>query len=105
MYAMRFLDKLKALFSPQSRHDRLQVAVRCSRCGQVVRTQIDLSHDLSVEYGEGAMRFVWRKELVGSGENRCFQRMQVEYRLDADRKVIDRYVQGGSFVDRQAQGE
>lgn len=102
---MRFLDKLKALFSPQPRSNHLQVAVRCRRCGGVVRTQIDLNHDLSVEYGENGMYYRWRKELVGSGQNRCFQRIAVEYSFDGDRNVTDRRVDGGSFVDQQGQGE
>jgi hypothetical protein len=98
---MRFLDKLRALFSPRPRTSRLQVVVCCSRCGNVVRTQIDLDHDLSVEYDEGGMYYRWRKELVGSGENRCFQRIAVEYSFDADRNLTDRRVDGGSFVDQQ----
>lgn len=101
---MRFLDKLRALVSPQTRSTRLDVAVRCSRCGEIVRTQIDLYHDLSVRDGEGT-RYYWRKALVGSGENRCFQRMIVEYELDAGRTVIERRAEGGSFVDQQGQGE
>jgi hypothetical protein len=98
---MRFLDKLRALISPQPRTARLQVAVRCSRCGEVVRTQIDLHHDLSVDYGEAGTRYYCRKELVGSGANRCFQRIAVVYVFGADRNVIDRQVDGGSFVDQQ----
>jgi hypothetical protein len=102
---MRFLEKLKALFSPQPRASRLQVLVRCSRCDEVVRTQIDLRYDLSVDYAAGGLRYRWRKELVGSGKNRCFQRIAVEYTFDADRKVIDRRVDGGTFVGEQEQGE
>jgi hypothetical protein len=101
---MRFLDKLRTLVSPQTRSIRLDVTVRCGRCGEVVRTQINLHHDLSVRYGEGT-RYYWRKGLVGSGGNRCFQRITVEYDFDADRTVIGRRVDGGSFVDQQGQGE
>lgn len=102
---MRLLDKLKALLSPQPRATRLQVAVQCSRCGEVVQTQIDLYHDLSVEYDQDGARYTWRKELVGSGDKRCFQRIAVECTFDAGRNLIDRRVDGGSFVDQWRQGE
>jgi len=98
---MRFLDKLRALFSPQSGSSRLDVAVRCNRCGEVVRTQVDLHNDLSVQYGQGGTYYYWRKGLVGSGQNRCFQQTIVEYTLDADRRVIERRADGGSFVDQE----
>jgi hypothetical protein len=96
---MRFLDKLRAHFSPQRGSSRLDVAVRCNRCGEVVRTQIDLHNDLSVQYGQGSTRHYWRKGLAGSGQNRCFQQIIVEYSFDADRRVIERRAEGGSFVD------
>lgn len=64
-----------------------------------------MRHDLSMEYGEAGMYYYWRKRLVGSGEDRCFRRIAVEYTFDADRNVIDRRVDGGSFVDQQGQGE
>ncbi|HUT20278.1 MAG TPA: hypothetical protein VM366_14070 [Anaerolineae bacterium] len=60
---MRFLDKLRALFSPQSGSSRLDVAVRCNRCGEVVRTQVDLHNDLSVQYGQGGTYYYWRRDL------------------------------------------
>ncbi len=102
---MRLLDKLRALLSPQPRSTRLQVAVRCSRCGEVVRTQIDLDHDLSVAYREDGTYYYWRKGLAGSGGNRCFQRIVAEYTFDTDRSLIGRRIDGGSFVDQQGTGE
>lgn len=98
---MRFLDKLRALFSPQPGSSRLDVAVRCNRCGEVVRTQIDLHSDLSVRHGQGSTHCYWRKGLVGSGQNRCFRQIIVEYTFDADRRVIERRAEGGSFVDQE----
>jgi len=75
---MRFLDKLRALFPPQPGSSRLDVAVRCNRCGEVARTQIDLHSNLSVRYGQGSTHYYWRKGLVGSAQNTCSQQIIVE---------------------------
>jgi hypothetical protein len=98
---MRFLDKLKPLFSPQPSSFRLDVAVRCSRCGEVIRAQIDTRNDVSVQYGQDDPQYFCRKVLMGSGERRCFQQITVEYTFDADRTVIDRRIEGGAFVDQE----
>lgn len=98
---MRFLDKLRPLFPPQPSSSRLDVAVRCNRCGEVIHTQIDTRNDLSAQYGQGGPHYFCRKVLVGSGESRCFQQIAVEYTFDADRKMIGRRIAGGSFVDQE----
>lgn len=98
---MRFLEKLRPLFSPQPSSSRLDVAVRCSRCGEVIHAQIDTRNDLSAQYGQDGPRYSCRKVLMGSGENRCFQQVVVDYTFDADRNVIDRRIEGGSFVDQE----
>jgi len=102
---MRFMDKLKLLFSPQPSSSRFDVAVRCSRCGEVIHAQIDTRNDLSVQYGQDDPRYFCRKVLIGSGEDRCFQQIIVEYTFDADRNVIDRRIEGGSFVDQGQEDE
>jgi hypothetical protein len=98
---MRFLDKLRPLFSPQPGSTRLGVAVRCNRCGEVIHAQIDTHNDLSTQYGQDGPRYFCRKVLMGSGRNRCFQQIVVEYTSDADRSVIDRRIEGGSFLDQE----
>jgi hypothetical protein len=102
---MRFLDRLRRFFSPQPNLPRLDVLVRCNRCGEIIRTQIDLRNDLSVRYEGASTGYYYRKGLVGSGRNRCFQRIVVEYAFDAEKNAIDRSVEGGSFVLQEGQGQ
>jgi hypothetical protein len=98
---MRLIEKLKPLFSPQPSSFHLDVAVRCSRCGEVIHARIDTRNDLSVQYGQRGTHYFCRKVLMGSGGNRCFQQIVIEYTFDADRNVIDRRIEGGSFVDQE----
>ena len=100
---MGFLNKIKKLFSGGAGGGApmLDVVVRCDRCGEIIHGQIHLHNDLSIEY-EGDDRYYYcRKGLVGSGDTRCFQEVVIEYTFDANRKVIDRRIEGGRFVDEE----
>ena len=102
---MGFLDRLKKLFGGAgggTGGPLLDIAVRCHRCGEVIRSQINLRNDLSVEYDGDQVRYYCRKGLVGSGSSRCFQTVVVEYTFDANHNVIDRRIEGGTFVDEGA---
>ena len=101
---MGFLDKLKKFFGNAGGRNALllDVVVRCNRCGEVIRGQIYLRNDLSVEYGGDGIQYFCRKGLVGSGDSYCFQTVVVEYTFDANRNVIDRRIEGGTFIDKGA---
>jgi hypothetical protein len=90
--------KLFALPSPVAANMMI-VTVRCSKCSEVIQTRINLSNDLSVEYGdvEADTRYTCRKVLVG--EARCYQPVEVILTFDQNRKLIDRKVKGGTFVE------
>lgn len=98
---MRIFERLKQLFVSAGTDSLplMPVVVRCSRCGQVIRGQVNLRNDLSVEYDGDRARYFCRKGLSGSGDNRCFQVVEIEYTFDADRRLIKRQIQGGTFVD------
>ena len=99
---MGILDKLKKLFSGGAAGGGaplLDVTVRCDRCGEIIHGQINLHNDLSVQYEGDDQHYYCRKGLVGGKETRCFQEVVVEYTFDAQRKVIDRRIEGGRFVD------
>jgi len=102
---MGLFKKLSDLFSaPEGRPEKRDeasywVAVRCSRCGETLRTRVNLHNDLSIEYGEGGgeTTYFCRKTLIG--DKLCFQRVEVELTFDAKRQLIDRQISGGEFVD------
>ena len=104
---MDFLKKI--IGSPASREssrredkDAYWVAVRCQRCSEVIRARVDLAHDLSADFDGERTSYVCRKVLIG--EQRCFQQIEVVLRFDPQRKLVDRAISGGEFLDEEQMG-
>lgn len=96
---MAFLKKIKRIFDAPARKTPATqiVTVRCNRCGEVISARINLGNDLSrTDDGHG---FVARKTLMGNGENRCFQRVEITLFFDEKHNVLNREIVGGAFVD------
>jgi hypothetical protein len=96
------MNLFKRLFAPAPRQSGRQmdeITVRCQRCGEIITAPLDLRNDLSADYDEntGATSYVCRKLLMG--KQRCFQSIEVTLRFDADKKLIDRQIQGGTVVE------
>lgn len=92
---MGFLDSMKSLLGGGEERDEVAcwVYVRCRRCGEAIKTRIDLSHDLSPR-DEGG--FVVRKTLVG--DRRCFERIEVTLTFDENRQLAEREIMRGDFI-------
>ena len=91
---------LKSLFSgepakPEKRYYAFKV--KCNRCGDIIEGRVDLDNDLSLEYEGDSTFYLVRKGLIGN--NRCFQRIEVEMKFTSERELIERQAQGGKFVD------
>jgi hypothetical protein len=94
------LKKLATLFAVSAPSSQwYSLSVQCNRCSEIIHTQINLSNDLSVEYDEreNVTGYFCRKVLMG--KQRCFQPINVTLTFDAKRKVIDRKIEGGKFVE------
>ena len=97
---MDLLKKLATLFAVSAPSSQgYSISVRCNRCGEIIQAGVNLSNDLSVEYSEDekVTGYFCRKLLMG--KQRCFQQIQVTLTFDAHRKLIDRKIEGGRFVD------
>jgi|SRR5579859_1642208 len=70
--------------------------VRCKRCGEVIQVRINPMNDLSLS-DDGKSRFV-RKTIVGQ---RCYNRIDAEFRYDANRKLLDTEITGGEMVSEK----
>ena len=93
---MKFLQKLFG-GSPASSQKRDYIfSVKCLRCGEIIEGRVDLNNDLSVEYETDGDVYYARKTLMG--ENRCFQRMEVELKFTPSRELLERHITGGEFV-------
>ncbi len=94
---MGFLDRLKGFFAsgPAAEEaDVIFIYVRCDRCKEVIRGRIDRRNELARSNGG----FIWRKELMGTGKNRCFQRIEVILEFDDRREITEQRIYGGKFV-------
>jgi len=100
---MSFLKKIASALSPKGagEGEALWVYVRCDKCGEAIKTRLDLSHDLTPNYSaEGRVTdYVVRKVLIGS--QRCFEPIEVKLTFDPQRRVISREIDGGQFISRE----
>ena len=95
-----YMDFLKKLFggSPAKSQKRYYTfSVKCLRCGEVIEGRVDLDNGLSVEYESNRDVYYARKVLIGN--NKCFQRMEVELKFTSTRELLERYVTSGEFVE------
>ncbi len=100
---MRFLKKLAVALSSQGAGDgdALWVYVRCNRCGERIKTRVDLGHDLTPNYDDAGRvaSYFSRKVLIGSGG--CFTPVEVKLTFDAQRRVSSREIAGGQFISKE----
>ena len=69
-------------------------AVKCGRCGEIIRGQVNVNNDPSLEIDEkGKEYFICRKVLVGN--QHCFQRIEVIFKFNEARRLLDRQISGG----------
>ena len=92
---MGFLDSLKSIFSgsPGGDDAGYWVYVRCHRCGEAIKTRIDLRNDLSPR-DEGG--YLANKTLIGN--RLCFERIEVKLIFDGNRRLVDREITRGQFI-------
>jgi hypothetical protein len=92
---MKFLNKIFP--SAQSSSNFHSFAVKCNRCGEVIEGRVNLNNDLSVEYEGDRTVYYVRKVLMGTGL--CFQQIEVELKFDELRRLIEKHIRGGQFVE------
>jgi hypothetical protein len=92
---MGFFDSLKSLFggggAPQD--EAYWIYVRCRRCGEVIKTRLDLLNSLTLN-DEGG--YTASKTLVGN--RLCFERIEVTLTFDENRRLINREILRGDFI-------
>ena len=94
------LSRIKAFLLGENEggRDVYRTIVRCSRCGEEIPVRVDLRRELTPRYGEGEGAYYVHKGVMGSGENRCFQTIELRLTFDAQKRVISREISGGEFV-------
>jgi hypothetical protein len=98
---MSIIDQIKSLFrSEQGGSAGLHFAVKCSRCGEVIRVRADRRFDLEQDFDPGGsdtvQGYVLRKEVLG---NRCQQLLRLTVHYNSAYHEVERELEGGEFVD------
>ena len=93
---MGIFQKLFGSLSPKPEQRYYTFTVKCRRCGEIIEGRVDLNNDLSIEYEAGHDVYIGRKVLMG--DNKCFQRIEVDLKFTSTRELIDQQVKGGEFV-------
>ena len=93
---MNFLKKIFPVPSG-SASSSYSFAVKCDRCGEVIESRVNLNNDLSVDYEGGRDVYFVRKVLMGTGL--CFQQIEVEMKFDGPRRLLEKHITGGRFVE------
>ena len=97
---MSFLKKLFGDISAKPEKHYYTFKVKCNRCGEIIEGRVDLDNDLSAEFeSDKRTTYISRKGLIGSGENHCFQQINVELKFSSTKAVTDEQIQGGTFVE------
>ena len=100
---MSFFRKIASVLSPKGagEGDLLWVYVRCDKCGETIKTRLDLRHDLTPNYSaEGrVINYFLRKVLIGS--QRCFEPIEVKLTFDPQRRPTSREITGGQFMSKE----
>jgi hypothetical protein len=97
---MKFLRRFSRLFtgSGEGNRDRsLWIAVQCARCGEVIRTRVDLGNDLTAEFGDGEREAAYFCRKVLIGKQGCYVPIEVLLKFDARRSLIEKQITGGKF--------
>ena len=99
---MGLFSKLSKFLSSPSSDDEgaCWVYVCCNRCGEQLRSRVNLYNDLSIDYqGRNEQTYICRKTLVGN--QKCFQRIEIELKFDEKRNLLEREISGGEFIEAE----
>src|SRR4030067_2333129 len=102
---MGLFKKLAQMFTPSERDEERAywLYVQCSRCGEKIRARVDLHNDLSPLYPGTGVYYFSRKVLIG--QQRCFQKVEVEMNFDENRRLTERKISGGSYITEEEFGK
>ncbi len=95
---MSILDKItRYLFPPRPTSRYFHFKAKCKRCGEILEGKVDLYNEPSENYESDQPTYFCRKVLVGGGP--CYQPVEVTFKFDEKRNVLEKKIIGGEFAD------
>jgi hypothetical protein len=99
---MSFWSRLSKLFTgggAGSGNRMLDIYVLSRRCDEPIAGQVDLLNELSRTEDTDGAEFYTRKVLHTSGDNRCFDQVEVNLWFDRNKRVVNQEVTGGRWLE------
>ncbi len=79
----------------------LDIYVLSQRCREPVAGQVDLFNELSRTEDDSGHEFYTRKVLHTSGDNRCFDQVEVNLWFDRNKRAVSHEVIGGRWLEAE----
>lgn len=99
---MGFLDRLREAFGGggSSGGNVYWIHARCRRCGEPLLGRVDLRNEPSL--ADDGETWIVRKGLIGSGQHRCYQVVEVTLTFDAAKQhVREGEAVGGQLISKE----
>jgi hypothetical protein len=89
----------KNLFSPPRPSGKFyNFSVKCKRCGEIIQGQVNVNNEPSLELDKKEKPYyICRKVLIGN--EHCFQQIEVVFKFDENRNVLEQTINNGEFVE------
>ena len=102
---MSFLKKIQSFFRFYPQTNALWIYVQCKYCHEPLKTRVNLASQLSVYYDKKGITkgYFCRKTIIGS--HGCYRPIEVELNFDANKRLVGKEINGGSFLTEQEYDE
>jgi len=107
---MGFWDKLfsrkakKGIF-PRLKGDFILFAVKCDKCGEEIKINVNRRTDIQslyTEAGEKGAAYILKKEILG---RKCPHLINITVDFDRSYRILSRDVSGGKFISSEKEKE
>jgi hypothetical protein len=78
----------------------LTIYLLSRRCNEPIMGQVDLLNELSLTEEGSDHAYYSRKVFSTSGQNRCFDQVEVELWFNQNKQVVEHQVLGGRWLDQ-----
>lgn len=95
----RITRKMRQAAEKRRQADFIPFKVRCSKCGEEILINVNRRTDLQNLYherGEKGAAFNLKKEILGK---KCPHLIRIDVDFDRNYRIINRNIQGGSFIE------
>lgn len=98
-----FSRKAKKRITPRLKGDFILFAVKCDKCGEEIRINVNRRTDIQslyTEAGEKGAVYTLRKEILG---RKCPNLINITVDFDRSYRILSRNISGGKFIPSEGE--